>query len=222
MVGASGCKRCGECCLQGGPALHTQDLELVRNGHIVRNDLVTVRKGELALQPLEKIPQPVEREFLKVRGSQGQWRCLYYDQEQSTCSRYRHRPLACRLLECAEPEPLLAITGKDLVSRFDLIAADEPILPYIREHEKQCACPFFQEIQERLDDSAQQYQLLQELEELVNLDIRYRSVLQNRFQFTVGLEMFYLGRPIFQLLSPLGIVACQENDRMKLTCGKTT
>ena len=46
------CNRCGSCCKQGGPALHMQDLDLVLSGKLHFEDLITVRRGELALQPL--------------------------------------------------------------------------------------------------------------------------------------------------------------------------
>ena len=221
MPAENRCNRCGECCLQGGPALHTQDLELIRKGHIARHDLVTVRRGELALQPLQTSPQSVEQEFLKLRGNQGEWSCLHFDPDQSGCMIYEHRPLACRVLECTAPEPLLALAGKDLLSRFDLIAGSEAILPYIREHENRCACPSLQEIAELLENPVQGIAVLNELEELVNLDIRYRTVLQNRFQLSVGLELFYLGRPIFQLLSPLGVAARQDGERIRLAYNGT-
>ncbi|PIE58121.1 MAG: hypothetical protein CSA33_04200 [Desulfobulbus propionicus] len=211
------CDRCGQCCLQGGPALHTQDLELIKEGHILRDDLVTVRKGELALAPLQDTPQAVEKEFLKLQGHQGQWSCIHYDMAQGLCRVYRHRPLACRVLECIAPEPLLAITGKNLLSRFDLIPVDDPLLPYVREHEARCPCPPFSDILEKLSSATDQdFGLLEELEQQVQTDIRYRTALQRNFGMTLGRELFYLGRPLFQLLVPLGLATYQEGERVRL------
>ena len=46
------CLGCGACCRQGGPALHGEDLALVRSRQLRLDDLITVRQGELAFQPL--------------------------------------------------------------------------------------------------------------------------------------------------------------------------
>ena len=69
------CIQCGTCCTSGGPALHTEDEQLVRSGKIPLAQLITIRKGELAHNPILKRLQPVKRELVKISGVGREWNC---------------------------------------------------------------------------------------------------------------------------------------------------
>ena len=45
------CKRCGTCCIKGGPVLHSVDLALITEGVIRPDQLVVIRHGEPAYNP---------------------------------------------------------------------------------------------------------------------------------------------------------------------------
>ena len=62
------CLRCGTCCTGGGPALHTEDLPLVREWEIPFAQLITVRAGELAYNPVADALLPIRRELVKISG----------------------------------------------------------------------------------------------------------------------------------------------------------
>lgn len=64
----SECSRCGSRCREGGPALHDGDLLLFGSGCLSLENLVTVRRGELAVSPVSGQPEPVAKEFLKIQG----------------------------------------------------------------------------------------------------------------------------------------------------------
>ncbi len=85
MNGQSACRRCGTCCSQGGPALHHRDLDLIASGRIPLDRLITVRKGELAHNPLTGRVQAVRVELVKIAGTGEDWRCSYYDAENRGC-----------------------------------------------------------------------------------------------------------------------------------------
>jgi Fe-S-cluster containining protein len=197
------CNRCGNCCRQGGPALHTGDRELVISGQLRLEDLIAVRCGELALRPLEETPRPVTEEFLKLKGQGSDWCCRFYDHDLPGCTIYDHRPLACGLLDCTSPDALLAVAGRDLLTRFDLIADNDPLLPLVRQHEEHCACPDLSGLRDRLQQEGNQE--LSSLTRLVNLDLAVRAKAAREFSLSLDLELFYFGRPLFQLLQPLGI-----------------
>lgn len=199
------CERCGKCCLQGGPALHQQDRELVGSGRLTTGDLITVRVGELAYQPMADEPQPVGKEFLKLRGRPGSWSCGFFDAGQSSCTIYQDRPMACRLLDCREPEPLLAIIGKDLLTRFDLVDSNDPLWAEMKLHEQQCPCPDLASARQALASAESRDSELGRLEQAANLDIQFRTRAVNRYGLSVGQELFHFGRPLFQLLGPLGV-----------------
>ena len=204
------CDRCGTCCRQGGPALHGEDRKLVLSGRLKFEDLITVRRGELAVEPLAVKPTPVKQEFLKIQGRGADWCCTLYDEESSLCTIYEDRPLACELLECWNPDAVLAITGQDLLTRFDCIGEEDPLLPVIRFHEEQCSCPDMHEIEEQLEGGGLGQNRLAELTAVVNMDLAIRERAIHDFGLSVPLELFYFGRPLFHLLAPLGI-RCRES-----------
>jgi len=213
---AGNCKRCGTCCRQGGPALHGPDIELLRSGRLRPEDLITVRRGELAFQPLAVSPEPVAHEFLKLTGQNGSWQCAFYDEATKGCGRYDHRPMACALLDCTDTGPLLDIAGQDLLTRFDCIGDDDPLLPLVREHEKLCPCPDLHAIRREVEQDACPPARLSELEAAVARDLAFRSRTAAVFRLSVGQELFAFGRPLFQLLLPLGITAVNTPEGIRL------
>ena len=205
MSTAQTCQRCGTCCRQGGPALHGPDLELIRSGELVLDDLVTVRRGELAVPPMATRPERVEYEFLKLRGRDGSWCCVYYDDENKGCLHYHHRPLACRQLDCTDVAPLLELAGRDLLTRFDCLDPGDPLLSLMREHEQSCPCPDLQHVSRELEQAKPNPRLMAELEAAVVADLAFRDRLQTIHRLSLGRELFAFGRPLFHLLLPLGL-----------------
>ena len=196
------CRKCGNCCKQGGPALHIQDLELVGSGKIPLNSLITIRKGELVHNPLVGKIQPVTVELVKIAGTGRQWDCRYYA-EESGCTVYRDRPYACRVLKCWDTAEILELVEKNTLSRFDILDRVDPLIPVILEHEQICPCDDLGILQAnpgRLSAGQKN-----ELEERVRNDLRFRTRVITDFQLKVSEELFYFGRPLFQLLQPLGI-----------------
>jgi Fe-S-cluster containining protein len=212
------CERCGKCCLQGGPALHIQDRHLLDEKILTFDDLVTVRKGELAFQPMEEQPEIVEHEFIKIQGQPGSWICKFYDGEKSRCTIYQNRMVSCRVLECSSPEALLTIKGKNLLTRAQCIKNDDPLLPIVKEHDGQCPSPDFRQIQKDITELGHpEDDVLKELQDLVNLDLAYRTMATKKFGLSLARELFYFGRPLFQQLIPMGIVSVQHHKGLELT-----
>ena len=208
------CNRCGACCTQGGPALHSQDRSLVTDGFLDYADLITVRRGELALQPLVEAPQPVEQEFLKLQGRGSDWCCKFYDHEAAGCTIYMHRPMACGLLDCTHPDELLAIAGRDLLSRFDLLSINDSLFPLVKLHEEHCACPDLAALAEQL--AADQQAKIADLTRLVQLDLGIRAKASGEFGLGVEQELFHFGRPLFQLLQLVGFSVTETMQGIEL------
>ena len=202
-AGQAACRRCGACCLSGGPALHTADLPLVDRGAIPRERLITVRRGELADNPAAGRVQATRVELVKIAGSGREWRCFYYDEEGNGCRIYGQRPLACEALKCWDTAAILALVEKDVLGRLDIVGADEPLRPLIVEHEDQFPVPDLERLAASLReiDPAER----EDLQQLVARDLAFRDRVVRQLGLTLGLELFAFGRPIFQLLAPLGI-----------------
>ena len=207
------CNRCGNCCRQGGPALHKRDLDLVREGKIQLRSLITIRKGELTENPLAGGIQPAGVELVKIVGTGRQWNCCYYD-EQKGCSIYQHRPQACVLLKCWDTKDILDIVEKETISRFDLLTFDDPLIPIINEHERICPAPDFMYI--RNNGSRLPVQLEKDLQKRVRDDLRFRTRVIRDFDLKLSEELFYFGRPLFQLLQPLGAVVTEFQSEITL------
>jgi len=124
--------------------------------------------------------------------------------------------MACGLLDCADTGPLLAIAGQDLLTRFDCIAPDDPLLPLAHEHEQVCPCPDLQSISRNLERAEIPATLLRELEAAVNRDLAFRSRVADEFRLSLAQELFYFGRPLFQLLIPLGLHAIETPEGLRL------
>ncbi len=199
------CDSCGTCCHQGGPALHDQDLELISPKLLRFEDLITIRRGEMILMPLSAQPQPAAQELIKIKGKKGNWGCKFRDDRSASCSIYQNRPLACRLLKCWNPEEVLKISGKNLLDRFDLIPENDPLAILAGQFEQQFPLPDMLKIKNRPQNPEKQRDLLKTLKEMISNELRFRELTSRQFKLTASQEVFYFGRPLFQLIIPLGI-----------------
>ena len=213
-----GCQQCGTCCEKGGPTLHRQDRYLLEKGVLAMDDLITIRDGELVIQLESGRPEPTDREFIKIRGRNRDWCCRFLEQTERTCTIYQDRPLACRLLKCWDPGEVSELSGTNLLSRLDLIAEDDPVLPLVRLHQQRCPLPDMVEIKVQLSSSGGRDEKLSQLSRMVEEDLQVRAVAAARFNLPVDREMFYFGRPLFQLLAPLGVRLHESGEGIELRC----
>ncbi len=196
------CNRCGECCMEGGPALHSKDLVLINSGKIPTSNLITIRKGELVFNPQVNKLQPAKTELLKIKGKGRDWVCHYYNEPQKGCGIYELRPVACEILKCWDTDKILDIIEKDTLSRFDIVDKESPLYDVMKEHEQLCPCPDFEYIAEKRADISDD--LKNALEKRVRHDLNFRARQVKAYQLQLADELFYFGRPLFQLLQPFG------------------
>jgi Fe-S-cluster containining protein len=199
----AGCIRCGTCCQKGGPALHKEDKKLLQ-GHISRENLITLRKGELAFSPLTGKLEPLKQELVKIAGKGKKWVCCYYNEAASSCTLYSHRPLECRLLKCWDTSELLAHIGKDTLTRADIVAPDDPVMQHIETHERQCSLPVVEELLSVLQERKGEPGACAGLAALIHQDLSIRSQAISEFSLSLEAELFFFGRPLFKILSARG------------------
>lgn len=207
------CKKCGQCCKQGGPALHQGDLELIKSAKLPISSLITIRKGELAHNPLTGQVQAVKVELVKLLGKGKQWDCCYYDEKRG-CTIYDYRPVACRVLECWDTSNILQLVEKDTLSRRDILGSDHVLLPVIEEHEKICPCEGLEFIRDNQKNLSVERK--REITQLVRQDLRFRARVIQDFELKLQEELFYFGRPYFQLLQPFGIRIFESGGTVEL------
>lgn len=200
----TGCIRCGICCKKGGPSLHREDKNILLDGHIGRESLITIRKGESAVFPLNERPQPIEKELVKIAGKGKGWVCCFYDEVESSCTIYEHRPLECRLLKCWDTAQLLSVIGKDTMTRSDIFSEDEPIMRFIETHEKECSVSMAEGLISVLLEKNNDPESIAKLTALVHHDLAIRSKAISEFGLSLEAELFAFGRPLFKVLSARG------------------
>lgn len=210
------CRRCGTCCRNGGPALHKEDRSLADNVLIPAGALVTIRQGELAFYPMADHPKPVQKEFLKIIGHKADWSCRFFDQTSCSCSIHTKRPFACKTLKCWDTKGSLALTGKNLLTRFDFFKDNEPLIDLVHQHEKEIPCAEVVTLTNQLLGSTEQQKVLRLLTDLVNHDLTLRNHASRQHNLSLSLELFYFGRPLFQILSPFGISTSESATGMSL------
>ena len=212
------CDRCGTCCTKGGPALHVEDSPLLRDKLLKSEHLITIRKGEPAFSPAADNPEPVVSEIVKIKGKGNTWTCLFYEGKDSGCAIYAHRPIECSLLKCWDTADLENVAGKDLLSRFDIIDQDDPLLSFIKDHEEKCSLENLGALLSRLQDDTNKMQALNKLKGLVNTDLMLRTQACEKLQLSLQLELFFFGRPLFKILEELGITMHSQNGVFRLSC----
>ena len=203
------CNQCGTCCANGGPALHSEDKKLIEAGTIQISQLITIRKNELVHHPITGKVQPVKSELIKISGIGKKWSCYFFDPDQKSCTIYESRPKSCRELECWNTEAIEQIIEKDLLSRAELIDADNPLYRAVTEHEKNFPCPDLAALLE-----LNGYEQADQLETLANDEVAFRSEQVSSNDLSLGEELFYFGRPLFHLLMSVGAVVREAEGRL--------
>ena len=123
--------------------------------------------------------------------------------------------MECILLKCWDTNELEAVAGKKLLNRFEIISQNEPVMKYIEKHERECNL----EILSRIDTKSQNAvdkNILAKLTELVNMDLAIRSEALNHLNFSLDLELFYFGRPVFKILSQFNLIPREINGKIHL------
>jgi len=182
------CTRCARCCLTSPPSLHLEDKSLITSSNISLDSFVTYRLGEIVFDHSLYQYVCLEKELIKLR--QGKAGCVFL--EGNKCRIYEVRPIECRSFFCADPDDLLAIKGRNLLSRTDVIENLE-LKEVVLAHEKFCSLP---KVKELLQANKQE-----ELLKLIGLDEEFRLYLQEKYDLCT-LD-FYLGRPVKEIIGEL-------------------
>ncbi|UCD65533.1 MAG: YkgJ family cysteine cluster protein [Deltaproteobacteria bacterium] len=211
------CDRCGTCCEKGGPALHQEDRVLLQENWLNPDHLITIRKGEPVFSLDSKDPAPAQSELVKIKGKGSTWTCIFFQENEASCSIYEHRPLECSLLKCWDTLALEKVSGRNLLSRYDIIAPYDPVLPFIKTHEEKCSLDKLDLLFSELSSEDTQNQAITLLTTLVNTDLSIRSQAYTKFHFSLDLELFYFGRPLFKILEQFGIKTHEKNGNCILS-----
>jgi Fe-S-cluster containining protein len=203
MTSQNSCKRCGTCCLKGGPGLHLEDLDLVRSQKIKKSDLVLFRQGEPVWDNVQNKIILLNQELIKIRSVTSKDNaCIYYDPLSKSCTIYAYRPLQCRVLKCWDTRDLEKVYGHKRLNRSMLIKQGTAMADLIAEHEKKCSVVDTACLIENLTQENQK-SALQKINETVAYDRSFRLTLKEKVNITDFELEFYFGRPMSVIVQSL-------------------
>ncbi len=220
MAGQTTCKRCGTCCIKGGPVLHRDDLPLLEKHILSLDHLIVIRAGEPAFNPIKGWVEPASSEMIKIAGKGTSWECIFYDQVQSSCTIHKNRPVECRLLKCWDTKEIAGISGKECLCRHDLLQGDDQLIDYMAAQEKKCSYVAALQYIEHLSKKRLQHEALHKLKALLTEDLAIREKAINRFQLSLQKELFYFGRPMFRVITHPQLAITIVAGELQLTISK--
>jgi len=208
------CRRCGRCCLQGGPALHLEDLPLLATGTLLRGHLLTLRAGEPVHENVAGALATLHSELVKIAWmpppepptqegpeTAPQFACRFYQPESSSCLIHGNRPAECRALFCEDTAAIEALYARDRLTRAHIVDTRGSLWEVVSFHEES----FPASTATALARAAARGDRIaaRELEALTEAERRFRQAFAVRTGQSPGELDFYFGRPLDAVCAPL-------------------
>ena len=191
------CRRCGTCCLKGGPALHLEDQPLVDSGKIPLKHLMTFRQGEPTLDNVTDTIAPAVTDIIRIRGiHENRSDCVFYDRAQKGCRIYDQRPVECEALKCWDTQKIKSIYGSRRLTRRHLISKVQGLWEIVEDHQDHCDYAYIAELIEKIRRTHPVKEAMDELLEMIRYDQHLREVTLERANLDPGMLLFLFGRPL--------------------------
>jgi Fe-S-cluster containining protein len=214
---AEHCRRCGTCCLKGGPVLHRDDLVRVRQGHLPLKDLVTICPGEPVHDNVRGRIRQTDRDLIKIKSQSGSSACRYYNAVKGACTIYNQRPLQCRVLKCWDTNAIEALYDRDPLTRKDLLGDIPGLWDLVDAHRRRCDHQANVRHAELIHAAAEGWQAAEAaLLESMRYDQSLRDLIHAQGRPDPALLPFLLGRPLLQRLVPLKLRLVLRADGYRL------
>ncbi|MDQ7032675.1 MAG: YkgJ family cysteine cluster protein [Desulfonauticus sp.] len=184
------CNCCGKCCQTSPPTLHLEDKSLILNDIISKNNLITLRKGEVVFDHTASKYVFISQELVKLVTKNNA--CIFLS-KQNKCLIYSNRPIECKYFLCTNQKYILQIKNKHILNRFNLISINSAIGNIIQEHEQICS---IEKIKECIINKKEG-----KLKEMILFDINLREILKEKLSIPNDRLNFYFGRPVTTIIN---------------------
>jgi Fe-S-cluster containining protein len=212
------CRRCGTCCLKGGPVLHRADLARVRQGHLPLKDLVTICPGEPVHDNVRGRLRHTTKDLIKVQSGSGSSACRYYDAIHRGCTLYDQRPIQCRVLKCWDTKAIEALYTRGHLSRKDLLGEIPGLWDLVDTHMRKCDHQTNVNLAKQIHAAADGWETAEAaLLESMRFDQHLRDLIHAQGRPDPALLPFLFGRPLDQRLIPLRLRLVRQADGYHLT-----
>lgn len=204
------CVQCGECCRKGSPTLHVEDLELLSQGKLSWNQLVTLRQGEPVRSPAKEEIFFLLDERIKVREKPGTQECVFLDDSTDRCTIYVDRPLQCRAQACWDATEAEQLAKQAYLTRRDIFAGVELFFDIITEHHQRCSFAELQNAFKQLEEN--DGSTIDGLLELLAYEHHFRDFFSQQFNIPQDTLDLIFGRSFSDLAQIFGFRVEQEAD----------
>jgi Fe-S-cluster containining protein len=197
------CRRCGQCCIKGGPALHVQDLPLLESGIIPRRRLVTLRQGETVHENISGGVRELQNEIVKVAGQGQGFTCGFYDYTTAACRIHATRPAECQALFCEDTTALEKMYSLERLTRADIMDTGGALWELITFHDQAFPANMASSLARKASEG--QRKALENLLELTETEGNFRRAFLEKTGTTPEELDFYFGRSLARICSPFGV-----------------
>lgn len=196
------CLKCGTCCEKNGPVLHVDDLDLIKGGILLPENLILLRRGEPAMDNIAQKPVLLKKELIKIRGkSPESWACVFHDSASKLCVIHKDRPVQCRIMECWNPEEITRSYQEDTLSRKDILVRASALEEIVLMHEEKCPVESFTGLMRIEIDTPGQAD--HEINRMISFDKWFRKIFQEKTGADSRVLEYYFGRPLERLVEPV-------------------
>jgi len=199
------CIHCGTCCRKGGPALHKEDIHLIKSGKILCKSLVTIREGEPAFDNVRNRVVSSASDIIKIRSKNNSRYCIFLDDKKEACEIYDIRPIECKVLQCWDTTAIEKLYDRNRLTRKDLLFETTDIWDLIIDHQNRCG---YGRIRQLLDTGKDRdkSKTEEEIRFLVRYDSHLRSLLSEKGGMDPDMMDFLFGQSLSITIRRLGIV----------------
>jgi len=203
------CIRCGGCCLGSSPTLQKEDVPLVKEGLIQKNQLFTIRAGELVHDNVSKDLKITNTEMLKVRERENGRGCIFYRDREKACTIYHRRPAQCRALACWDTSEFMRVHAGPKAERKDVVE-DAVLKNLIMAHNKRCAYDRLEDVVLRIEKEGER--AVEEIMRVLKWDHDLRPLASEKLRIESDESDFYFGRPMTRTIKMFGLQVRREPD----------
>lgn len=196
------CRRCGQCCRKGGPALHREDLPLVRSGAIPRERLFTLRAGEMVHENVAGGVVRLEIEIVRLAGDGNSPACSFCDGKAGTCLIHADRPAECRALFCEDTSAIEAMYRERRLTRADILDQGGALWELVTFHEATFPAAAAVELARRAASGRRD--AVESLRELIRAEENFRNTFREKTGISPGELDFCFGRSLGRVCAPFG------------------
>ncbi len=196
--------------------MHTEDIDCFHSGAVGLEQVVTLRCGELTLDPPTGTVQPLEQEIIKLQAVSNGRACMFYLPTKRGCAIYDHRPAECRALQCHAPEALNKMYAKNRLTRRDLLPENHPLLELMEEHEHRCAPATLGKLARKILDNNDKA-AKEKIGVMLAYDREIRALVPERAGIAKETLPFLFGRSLADVLQGFGLTANHTPNGIRLT-----